>query len=119
MKAFLFLAIGLSSAIRHSEPSGPPKLREFSFPSEVSLGEEIIVVCVVKKGSAGALFSHHVAQGRRGAEAKRPPLRVGSVPEQRFAPHRQSPSRGRRQLHMRGEELVRQRQLHSAARRER
>nr|XP_054924918.1 titin-like [Dermacentor andersoni] len=34
--------------------TAPPKLREFSFPPEVSLGEEIIVVCVVKKGSAGA-----------------------------------------------------------------
>ncbi|XP_077545989.1 cell adhesion molecule Dscam1-like isoform X11 [Haemaphysalis longicornis] len=34
--------------------SAPPKVREFSFPAEVVLGEEVIVVCLVKKGSGGA-----------------------------------------------------------------
>ncbi|KAH6921909.1 hypothetical protein HPB50_006454 [Hyalomma asiaticum] len=33
--------------------AGPPDLREFAFPSEVALGEEILVGCFVKKGTAG------------------------------------------------------------------
>ncbi|KAH7974624.1 hypothetical protein HPB49_017481 [Dermacentor silvarum] len=33
--------------------TGPPRLLEFSFPAEVGLGDEIIVSCVVRKGTAG------------------------------------------------------------------
>lgn len=35
----------------------PPKIVEFSFPPDVALGDEVIVTCVVKKGSVGP---HHV-----------------------------------------------------------
>lgn len=31
----------------------PPKVGELSFPSDVALGDEVIVTCVVKKGSQG------------------------------------------------------------------
>ncbi|KAH8029778.1 hypothetical protein HPB51_004783 [Rhipicephalus microplus] len=32
---------------------GPPKVFEFTFPPEVTLGDEVLAGCVVKKGSAG------------------------------------------------------------------
>lgn len=34
-----------------------PTIREFSFPPEVALGEEVIVLCAVKKGSAADSLS--------------------------------------------------------------
>nr|XP_054924919.1 myopalladin-like [Dermacentor andersoni] len=33
--------------------NAPPKVAELAFPSDVALGDEVIVSCVVKKGSAG------------------------------------------------------------------
>ncbi|KAH7976768.1 hypothetical protein HPB52_019145 [Rhipicephalus sanguineus] len=33
--------------------TAPPKVGELSFPSDVALGDEVIVTCVVKKGSQG------------------------------------------------------------------
>ncbi|KAK8785228.1 hypothetical protein V5799_008411 [Amblyomma americanum] len=48
--------------------SGLPKLREFAFPPEVTLGEEILVSCVVKKGSPGP---HHVTWLKDGIELEK------------------------------------------------
>ncbi|XP_075730369.1 neural cell adhesion molecule 1-like [Rhipicephalus microplus] len=52
-------------------PGGPPDLREFSFPSEVALGEEILVGCFVKKGAAGPYHITWLKDGREIRESER------------------------------------------------
>nr|XP_054924920.1 hemicentin-2-like [Dermacentor andersoni] len=44
-----------------------PKVGELSFPSDVALGDEVIVTCVVKKGSAGP---YRITWEKDGREAK-------------------------------------------------
>ncbi|KAH6923148.1 hypothetical protein HPB50_024035 [Hyalomma asiaticum] len=53
---YLSIAL-LSSTIRYSLANAPPSIRSFSFPSEIALGEEVIVVCSVKKGSSSDSYS--------------------------------------------------------------
>ncbi|KAL3218029.1 hypothetical protein MRX96_050896 [Rhipicephalus microplus] len=50
---------------------GPPDLREFSFPSEVALGEEILVGCFVKKGTAGPYRITWLKDGKEIRESER------------------------------------------------
>ncbi|KAL3218030.1 hypothetical protein MRX96_050897 [Rhipicephalus microplus] len=46
-------AIGNEEFSAYLAVKGPPRLLEFAFPPDVSLGDEIIVPCVVKKDTAG------------------------------------------------------------------
>ncbi|XP_075526208.1 hemicentin-1-like [Dermacentor variabilis] len=43
--------------VRLDSVSAPPSIRRFSFPPEIALGEEVIVVCSVKKGSPADSYS--------------------------------------------------------------
>ncbi|CAN8006483.1 unnamed protein product, partial [Ixodes pacificus] len=50
--ALFFLATALHTAAVFSAP-GVPKIHEFRFPTDLSVGETVVVNCVVRKGSAG------------------------------------------------------------------
>ncbi|XP_075730242.1 cell adhesion molecule DSCAM isoform X10 [Rhipicephalus microplus] len=47
----------LGSILRVASANVPPSIRRFSFPPEIALGEEVIVVCSVKKGSTSDSYS--------------------------------------------------------------
>ncbi|XP_049275759.1 Down syndrome cell adhesion molecule isoform X8 [Rhipicephalus sanguineus] len=55
---YYYLSIALlTSSIRVASANAPPSIRRFSFPPEIALGEEVIVVCSVKKGSSSDSYS--------------------------------------------------------------
>ncbi|KAK8785233.1 hypothetical protein V5799_008416 [Amblyomma americanum] len=58
--AFAFIVTVIVSA----SGSGPPRVFEFAFPPEVALGDEILVGCVVKKGSSGPYHISWQKDGR-------------------------------------------------------
>ncbi|XP_072140337.1 cell adhesion molecule Dscam1-like isoform X6 [Dermacentor andersoni] len=49
----LILGTVLVAATSAATGAAPPKLGELWFPPDVTLGDEVVVTCVVKKGSAG------------------------------------------------------------------
>ncbi|KAH7974625.1 hypothetical protein HPB49_017482 [Dermacentor silvarum] len=51
--------------------AGPPGLRDLVFPSEVALGEEILVGCFVKKGTVGPYRITWLKDGREIQESER------------------------------------------------
>ncbi|KAK8785230.1 hypothetical protein V5799_008413 [Amblyomma americanum] len=101
--------------------AAPPKIGELSFPSDVTLGDEVILPLRSQERQRGTVPGL-VAERRRAASSDRSwgsRQRVDAFQEQRHSPHRQSACRGRGQLHVHGSERFRKRQCHSAARRSR
>ncbi|KAH6921913.1 hypothetical protein HPB50_006458 [Hyalomma asiaticum] len=45
----------------------PPEVGEFSFPSKLAIGDEVIALCLVKKGSAGP---YRITWSKDGAQLK-------------------------------------------------
>ncbi|KAH9364305.1 hypothetical protein HPB48_008457 [Haemaphysalis longicornis] len=95
--------------------SGPPKLREFAFPNELSFGEEVIIGCVVKKGTRGP---YHISWWKDGEElhgTERIP--ISARPEGSATLRIISLRTGRRrQLHLRGQQRLRLRLRYGFAR---
>ncbi|KAL3203358.1 hypothetical protein MRX96_041939 [Rhipicephalus microplus] len=108
-------AVSVASKLLLSE--APPKVGEFSFPSKLAIGDEVIALCVVKRGSGSG--PHHVEQRWGTTEALTVAVHVCTISEQRGAQRSQLSTRRHRQLHLHGYERRRQRQCINDAGRQR
>lgn len=86
---------------------GPPKLQDFAFPNELSFGEEVIIGCVVKKGTTGP---YHISWWKDGEElhgTERVPISARPEGSATYAPYHQPPHWRRQQLHLRRQQRLR------------